>query len=82
VARYHGTGARRPILLVAHLDVVDARREDWTTDPFTLVEKDGWFYGRGTVDDKAMAAAWVTNLIRYRQEGYRPDRDIVLGSSS
>ncbi len=68
----------RLILLVAHLDVVDARREDWITDPFTLVEKDGWFYGRGTLDDKAMAAAWVTNLIRYRQEGYRPDRDIVL----
>ena len=78
VARLRGTGARRPILLVAHLDVVDARREDWTTDPFKLVEKDGWFYGRGTADDKAMAAAFVSNLVRYRREGYLPERDIVV----
>jgi acetylornithine deacetylase/succinyl-diaminopimelate desuccinylase-like protein len=78
VARLRGTGARKPILLVAHLDVVDAKRSDWTTDPFTLVEKDGWFYARGSGDDKAMAAAWVTALMRYKREGFVPTRDIVL----
>lgn len=78
VARLRGTGAKRPILLVAHIDVVEAKREDWSTDPFKLVEKDGYFYARGSGDDKFMAAAFVANLIRYRQEGYRPDRDIIL----
>ncbi len=78
VARLRGTGARKPILLVAHLDVVPANREDWSVDPFKLIEKDGYFYGRGSGDDKYMAAAFVTNLIRYGQEGYRPDRDIIL----
>jgi len=78
VARLRGTGARKPILLLAHLDVVKARREDWSLDPFKLIEKDGYFYGRGTADDKFMAAAFVANLIRYKQEGYKPDRDIVL----
>jgi len=78
VARYRGTGRQRPLLLVAHLDVVEARREDWHTDPFKLVEQDGYYYGRGTQDDKYMAAAFVANLIRYRQEGYRPDRDLIL----
>ena len=78
VARLRGTGARRPILLLAHLDVVEARREDWTVEPFKLLERDGHFYGRGTTDDKNMAAAFVVNLIRLRQEGWMPDRDIVL----
>ena len=78
VARLRGTGAQRPILLVAHIDVVEARREDWTTDPFKLVEKDGYFYARGSGDDKFMAAAFVANLMRYKQEGYRPARDIIL----
>src|SRR5206468_2822704 len=78
VARLRGTGARKPILLLAHLDVVEARREDWSVDPFKLIEKDGYFYGRGTGDDKFMAASFVANLIRYKQEGYRPDRDIIL----
>jgi acetylornithine deacetylase/succinyl-diaminopimelate desuccinylase-like protein len=78
VARLRGTGARRPLLLLAHLDVVEARREDWSTDPFVLLEKDGYFYGRGTTDDKAMAAICVANLIRYVREGYRPDRDLIL----
>ena len=78
VARLRGTGAKRPILLLAHIDVVEARREDWSTDPFKLVEKDGYFYARGSGDDKFMAAAFVANLIRYRQEGYRPERDIIL----
>jgi acetylornithine deacetylase/succinyl-diaminopimelate desuccinylase-like protein len=78
VARLRGTGRRRPLLLLAHLDVVEARREDWSVDPFTLLEKDGFFYGRGTGDDKAMAAIWIATLIRLRQEGYRPDRDIIV----
>src|SRR5258707_9805098 len=78
VARLRGTGARKPILLLAHLDVVEARREDWSVDPFRLIEKDGYFYGRGTLDDKYMAAAFVANLIRYKKEGYKPDRDLVL----
>jgi acetylornithine deacetylase/succinyl-diaminopimelate desuccinylase-like protein len=78
VARLRGRGARKPILLLAHLDVVEARREDWSLDPFKLIEKDGYFYGRGTADDKFMAAAFVANLIRYKQEGYRPDRDIIV----
>jgi len=78
VARLRGTGKQKPILLVAHLDVVEAKRDDWTTDPFKLVEKDGYFYGRGTSDDKFMAAAWLANMIRWKQEGFRPDRDLVL----
>ena len=78
VARYRGTGARRPLLLLAHLDVVEAKREDWSVDPFTFIEKDGWFYGRGTSDDKAMAAQFVANLIRLKEEGFKPDRDIIL----
>jgi acetylornithine deacetylase/succinyl-diaminopimelate desuccinylase-like protein len=78
VARLHGTGKRKPLLLVAHIDVVEAKREDWTTDPFKLVEKDGYFYGRGTGDDKYMATAWVVNMIRWKKEGYKPDRDIIL----
>jgi acetylornithine deacetylase/succinyl-diaminopimelate desuccinylase-like protein len=78
VARLHGTGARKPILLLAHLDVVEAKREDWSVDPFKLVEKDGFFYGRGVDDDKFMAAAFVANLIRYRKEGFKPDRDLIV----
>ena len=76
--RYHGTGRLRPILLLAHTDVVEAKREDWSTDPFTLVEKDGYFHGRGTGDDKAQAVAWIANLIQYKREGFRPDRDIIV----
>ena len=78
VARLRGTGKRKPLLLLAHIDVVEAKREDWTTDPFKFVEKDGYFYGRGTSDDKYMAAAWVVNMIRWKKEGYKPDRDLVL----
>ena len=78
VARLHGTGKRKPILLVAHIDVVEAKRSDWTTDPFKLVEKDGYFYARGSGDDKYMAATWIATLIRYKKEGYRPDRDIIV----
>ncbi|HYV98084.1 MAG TPA: M20/M25/M40 family metallo-hydrolase [Gemmatimonadaceae bacterium] len=78
VVRYHGTGKRRPILLLAHTDVVEAKREDWSMDPFAFVEKDGYFYGRGTGDDKAQAAIWIANLIRYKREGFKPDRDIIV----
>jgi len=74
-----GAGAgRKPILLLAHLDVVEAKREDWSFDPFTFLEKDGFFYGRGTSDDKAMAAQFVANLIRLKQEGFTSDRDVIL----
>ena len=69
---------RRPVLLLAHLDVVEARKEDWTTDPFTFLEKDGFFYGRGTTDDKSMAAQFVANMIRLKQEGFTADRDLIL----
>jgi acetylornithine deacetylase/succinyl-diaminopimelate desuccinylase-like protein len=78
VVRYHGTGAQKPLLLLAHIDVVEAKREDWSMDPFVFVEKDGYFYGRGTADDKAQAAVWIANLIRYKREGFKPDRDIIV----
>jgi len=78
VVRYHGAGVRKPILLLAHIDVVEAKREDWSTDPFVFLEKDGYFYGRGTADDKAQAAVWVATLLRLKREGYRPDRDLIL----
>jgi acetylornithine deacetylase/succinyl-diaminopimelate desuccinylase-like protein len=78
VARLHGTGKKKPVLLIGHLDVVEARREDWTTDPFQFVEKDGFFYGRGTQDMKDGDAFLMTTLIRMKKEGYKPDRDIIL----
>jgi acetylornithine deacetylase/succinyl-diaminopimelate desuccinylase-like protein len=78
VVRYHGTGARKPLLLIAHTDVVEAKREDWSMDPFVLTEKDAYFYGRGTGDDKAQAAVWIANLIQYKKEGFKPDRDIIV----
>jgi acetylornithine deacetylase/succinyl-diaminopimelate desuccinylase-like protein len=78
VVRYHGTGKLKPILLLAHIDVVEAKREDWSMDPFQLIERDGFFYGRGTGDDKAQAAIWIANLIQYKKEGFKPDRDIIV----
>jgi acetylornithine deacetylase/succinyl-diaminopimelate desuccinylase-like protein len=78
VLRYHGTGAHRPILLLAHLDVVEAKRADWTYDPFLLTENDGYFYGRGTQDQKGGATLLATTLLRLKQEGFIPDRDIIL----
>jgi acetylornithine deacetylase/succinyl-diaminopimelate desuccinylase-like protein len=78
VARYRGTGARRPILLIGHVDVVEARRSDWSMDPFQFVEKDGYFYGRGTQDMKGSDAIWVTDFMRLKKEGYKPDRDVIL----
>ena len=68
----------KPILLLAHIDVVEAKREDWTRDPFKLVEEDGWFYARGASDDKSMAAIFTDNMVRYRKEGYRPRRGLKL----
>jgi len=78
VARYRGTGTAKPILLLAHLDVVEARRDDWSMDPFTFVEKDGYFYGRGTQDIKDGAAILVATLVRLKQEGSKPNRDLIL----
>jgi acetylornithine deacetylase/succinyl-diaminopimelate desuccinylase-like protein len=79
VAVLSGTNSGlQALLLLAHLDVVEARREDWTRDPFTLVEEGGYFYGRGTFDDKAMDAVWVDTLIRLRKEGYKPRRTIKM----
>jgi len=78
VARFRGTGKRKPILFIGHLDVVEALRSDWTTDPFEFLEKDGYFYGRGTEDMKEGDAILVTNFIRLRKEGYQPDRDLIL----
>ena len=78
VVRLRGTGQHKPVLLIGHLDVVEARREDWTTDPFKFVEKDGYFYGRGTQDMKDGDAIMVTSLIRMKKEGFRPNRDIIL----
>ena len=78
VVRFHGTGKRKPVLLIGHLDVVEARREDWTTDPFQFVEKDGYYYGRGTQDMKDGDAIMVETLIHLKKEGFVPDRDIIL----
>jgi acetylornithine deacetylase/succinyl-diaminopimelate desuccinylase-like protein len=78
VVRFHGSGKHKPVLLIGHLDVVEARRDDWTTDPFQFVEKDGYFYGRGTQDMKDGDAIMVTTLLRFKKEGYMPDRDIIL----
>ena len=79
LAVLHGSDPQaKAILMLAHVDVVEAKREDWTRDPFTLIEEDGYFYGRGTSDMKAQAAIWVDNLIRYREEGYKPRRSIKL----
>lgn len=83
VARFRGRDARaKPILLMAHLDVVDARKEDWSFDPYQFRELDGYYYGRGTMDDKFGAAMLVASFIRYKQEGYVPDRDIIIALTS
>ena len=78
VARFRGTGKRKPILFIGHLDVVEALRADWTTDPFEFIEKDGYFYGRGTEDMKEGDAILAANFIRLKNEGYLPDRDLIL----
>ncbi|MEX0708294.1 MAG: M20/M25/M40 family metallo-hydrolase [Woeseia sp.] len=79
VVRYRGRDTNRePLLLLAHIDVVEADPADWSMDPFTFVEQDGYYYGRGTLDDKDEAAIHIANLIRLRQEGFQPDRDIIV----
>jgi acetylornithine deacetylase/succinyl-diaminopimelate desuccinylase-like protein len=78
VVRYKGRGLLRPILFFGHLDVVEARKEDWSTDPFVFLEKDGFFYGRGTSDMKCEDADIVANLIRLKSEGFEPDRDVIV----
>jgi acetylornithine deacetylase/succinyl-diaminopimelate desuccinylase-like protein len=78
VVRYRGKGSPRPIVLIAHLDVVEALRQDWSVDPFTFLEKDGFFYGRGTSDMKCEVADIVSNFIRWKKEGFVPNRDIIL----
>ena len=83
VVRYHGRGgpnAPKPLLLLAHLDVVEALKSDWSPDldPFKFIEKDGYYYGRGTSDDKAQAAIFVATVIRLKKEGFVPDRDIIV----
>ena len=82
VVRIHGKGKGRPLLDIVHLDVVEAKPADWTVDPFTLTEKDGYFYGRGTLDIKGDAAALATTLIRMKSEGFVPDRDIIVAFTS
>ncbi len=79
VARYRGReSGRKPLLLLAHIDVVEADPADWTLDPFTFIEQDGYFYGRGTTDDKDEAAIHIANFIRMKEEGFQPDRDIIV----
>ncbi|MDE1177343.1 MAG: M20/M25/M40 family metallo-hydrolase [Edaphobacter sp.] len=80
VARYRGKpgSTKKPILLLGHIDVVEAKPEDWSTDPFVFTEKDGYFYGRGTQDMKDSVAAFMASFIRLRREGFVPDRDIIL----
>jgi acetylornithine deacetylase/succinyl-diaminopimelate desuccinylase-like protein len=78
VVRLRGTGQRRPVLFIGHLDVVEARREDWTTDPFQFIEQDGFFYGRGTRDMKEGDAILVSTLLRLKREGFKPDRDLIV----
>ena len=78
VVCYRGTGVQPPVVLLAHLDVVEAKREDWSLDPFKLTERDGFFYGRGTSDNKDGATAWCAALLRLRQENFKPNRDLIL----
>ena len=78
VARFKGDGSKKPLLLLAHLDVVEALRNDWKTDPFVLQESDGYFTARGSIDDKAMAAAFVSVVSQLKREGFKPKRDIIL----
>jgi acetylornithine deacetylase/succinyl-diaminopimelate desuccinylase-like protein len=78
VVRLHGDQRHKPLLIIGHLDVVEARRADWSTDPFKFIEKDGFYYGRGTTDMKSNDAIAVATLIRLHQEGFRPSRDIIL----
>jgi len=77
VVRYRGHGEGKPVLFLGHLDVVEAKREDWSVDPFKLTEKDGWFYGRGAIDMKDGDAALLESLLRLKREGFVPQRDVI-----
>lgn len=78
IVRLRGKGRGKPILLLAHLDVVQALRADWPRDPFTFIEEDGYFWGRGVSDDKSMCAMFIANMLRYKKEGWVPERDLIL----
>jgi len=78
LVRFHGTGSEKPILFIGHIDVVEAKREDWTSDPFKLTERDGFFYGRGATDMKNEVADMVENLIRLKEENFKPSRDFIV----
>ena len=78
LARFRGRGEREPVVVMAHLDVVEALREDWSMEPFELIEKGGYFYGRGTSDNKAGAAALLANFVRLKREGFEPSRDLIM----
>lgn len=78
IFRFRGEGKLKPLLFICHLDVVEALREDWSVDPFTFLEKDGYFYGRGTTDVKNDDASLIANVIRLKKEGYKPNRDIII----
>src|SRR6185437_11279943 len=85
VVRLHGSGGAtgpKPVLFIGHLDVVEAKRSDWSFDPFTLLEKDGYFYGRGTLDMKGDDATLVTAFLRMKQNGFVPSRDLILALTS
>jgi acetylornithine deacetylase/succinyl-diaminopimelate desuccinylase-like protein len=82
VIRLHGTGSAKPVLFIGHLDVVEAKRSDWSFDPFTFLEKDGFFYGRGTEDMKGDDAIIIATFLRLKQEGYKPQRDLILALTS
>ncbi len=81
IARYRGTGGARPIALIGHMDVVEAKAEDWERDPFTAIEENGYIYGRGAEDNKFDVSMMVATLAQLKREGFRPRRDIVLGLS-
>src|SRR6185437_14126567 len=80
VVRYRGKGKAgvKPVLFLGHLDVVEAKADDWSVDPFKLTQKDGWFYGRGTIDMKNGDAAMVEALVRLKREKFKPERDIIV----
>jgi acetylornithine deacetylase/succinyl-diaminopimelate desuccinylase-like protein len=82
VVRLHGSGGGRPVLFIGHLDVVEALRSDWSFDPFQLLERDGYFYGRGTSDMKGDDAVLVSTFLRLKREGFRPSRDLILALTS
>src|SRR5262249_43384830 len=78
VARLKGDGSKKPLMLLAHIDVVEAKPQDWVRDPFKLVEEDGVFYARGSSDDKAMASILVDTMVRFKRDKLAPKRDVIL----